>query len=213
MSEARVILVDDHNLVRSGLRALLDAMPGIRVIGEADGSAAALELVRRDPPDIVVSDISMKGMDGIELTACLKREFPQVRVIVLSMHIEARYVEGALRAGAAAYLLKDAATLELEQALRAVLRGEAYLSPAVSRQVVDGYMKTSSGPAPALTPRQREILKLIAEGKSAKEIAYALQISGKTVEAHRAQIMERLQIHDIAGLVKYALGQGLINLK
>jgi DNA-binding NarL/FixJ family response regulator len=213
VSEIRVVLVDDHNLVRSGLRALLDSLPGIRVVGEADGGAAALELVRRAPPDVVITDISMKGMSGIELAASLKREFPQVQVIMLSMHAEERYVQGALRAGASAYLLKDAAEQELDLALRAVRRGESYLSPAVSRQVMDGYLQQAPQPAPSLTQRQREILTLLAEGNSAKEIAHRLQISVKTVEAHRAQIMERLQIRDIAGLVKYALSEGIIRLE
>jgi DNA-binding NarL/FixJ family response regulator len=213
LSEIRIILVDDHNLVRSGLRALLDSMDGVRVIGEADGSAAALDLVRRDPPDIVMSDISMKGMDGIEFTAHLKLEFPLVRVIILSMHSDEHYVQEALRAGAASYLLKDAAGFELEFALHAVMRGEAYLSPAVSRLLVDGYAQGHVQPAQPLTTRQREILSLIAGGFSTKQIAFRLAISGKTVEAHRGQIMERLQIRDIAGLVKYALSEGLTRLK
>ena len=213
MSDARVLLVDDHNLVRSGLRALLDSMEGIRVIGEADAGALALDLVRRDPPDVVIADIQMKGMDGIELAAILAREFPQLRVIILSMHAEEHIVKAALRAGARAYLLKDAAEIELELALRAVLRGETYLSPGVSRQVVQGYVNAGTSALDSLTPRQREVLTLIAEGKSAKEIAYQLDISAKTVEAHRASIMERLQIHDIAGLVKYAISAGLTGLE
>lgn len=212
MSEARVILVDDHVLVRAGLRALLDRLEGVRVLAEAGDGAAALELVRRDPPDIVITDISMQGMDGVQLASVLNQEFPQVRVIVLSMHAGAEFVHQALGSGVAAYLLKDSAMVELELALRAVLRGESYLSPAVSKQVMDGYVH-GTGSEDALTERQREILKLIAEGMSAKEIAFQLGISPKTVEAHRSQIMERLQITDVAGLVMYALRTGLIQLK
>lgn len=212
MSEARVILVDDHVIVRAGLRALLDKLEGIRVVAEATDGATALELVRREPPEIVITDISMKQMDGVQLAASLKREFPQVRVIVLSMHAGADYVQQALGSGVSAYLLKDSAMVELELAVRAVLRGESYLSPAVSRQVMDGYVEATA-PHAELTERQREILKLIAEGSSAKEIAFQLGISPKTVEAHRAQIMERLQISDIPGLVMYALRTGLIRLK
>ncbi|MGQ0509352.1 MAG: response regulator [Betaproteobacteria bacterium] len=212
MSEARVILVDDHVIVRAGLRALLDRLEGIRVVAEAPDGATALELVRRDPPELVITDISMKQMDGVQLAASLKREFPQVRVIVLSMHAGADYVQQALGSGVSAYLLKDSAMVELELAVRAVLRGESYLSPAVSRQVMDGYVEATA-PHAELTQRQREILKLIAEGSSAKEIAFQLGISPKTVEAHRAQIMERLQISDVAGLVMYALRTGLIQLK
>lgn len=212
MSEARVILVDDHVIVRAGLRALLDRLEGIRVVAEATDGAAALELVRREPPDLVITDISMKKMDGVQLAASLTREFPQVRVIVLSMHATADYVQQALGSGVSAYLLKDSAMVELELAVRAVLRGESYLSPGVSRQVMDGYVEATASQAD-LTERQREILKLIAEGSSAKEIAFQLGISPKTVEAHRAQIMERLQISDVAGLVMYALRTGLIQLK
>ncbi len=212
MSEARVILVDDHVIVRAGLRALLDRLEGVRVVAEATDGATALELVRREPPEIVITDISMKQMDGVQLAATLKREFPQVRVIVLSMHAGADYVQQALGSGVSAYLLKDSAMVELELAVRAVLRGESYLSPAVSRQVMDGYVEATASHA-ELTERQREILKLIAEGSSAKEIAFQLGISPKTVEAHRAQIMERLQISDVAGLVMYALRIGLIRIK
>jgi DNA-binding NarL/FixJ family response regulator len=213
MSDASVILVDDHNLVRAGLRALLDSIGGVRVVAEAADGAAALELVRREPPDAVVTDITMKGMGGLELAAILQREYPQVRVVILSMHAEEDYVQQALAAGVSGYLLKDAAMLELELALRAALRGETYLSPAVSRQVVNGYVQANAASPEVLTPRQREILILIAEGVAAKEIAYRLDISAKTVEAHRSQMMDRLDIHDIAGLVKFAIRTGLVKLK
>jgi DNA-binding NarL/FixJ family response regulator len=212
MKPVRILLVDDHTLVRAGLRALLEGVEGVKVIAEAGDGAAALELVRRDAPDIVVADIEMKVLDGLELAARLKEEFPSVRVAILSMHSSEEYVQQALRAGAAAYLLKDAAPLELEAALHALMRGETYLSPRVTKQVVSGYVQATAPAADVLTARQREILKLIAEGHSAKEIAYQLAVSVKTVEAHRAQIMERLQIGDIPGLVKYAIRNGLIKL-
>lgn len=212
MSEARVLLVDDHAIVRAGLRALLDRLEGIRVVAEAIDGTTALDIVRRELPELVITDISMNRMDGVQLAAALKREFAQVRVIVLSMHASADYVQQALASGVSAYLLKDSATVELELAVRAVLRGESYLSPAVARQVMDGYVGATAS-QPSLTERQRQILKLLAEGSSAKEVAFQLGISPKTVEAHRAQIMERLQISDVPGLVMYALRTGLIQLK
>jgi DNA-binding NarL/FixJ family response regulator len=212
MSDVRVLLVDDHVIVRAGLRALLDRLEGIRVVAEAADGASALDLVRQEPLELVITDISMKPMDGVQLAAALKCEFPQVRVIVLSMHSSADYVQQALASGVSAYLLKDSAMVELELAVRAVLRGDSYLSPAVSRLVVDGYVEATASRS-NLTERQREILKLIAEGLSAKEVAFQLGISPKTVEAHRAQIMERLQISDVPGLVMYALRTGLIQLK
>ena len=209
--EARIILADDHGLVRAGLRGLIDRLAGVRVVGEAEDGAAALALVRQEPPDIVITDISMKGMGGVELAGALKREFPQVHVMVLSMHADEEHVQKALLSGVSGYLLKDSALLELELALRAVLRGESYLSPAVSRQVVAGYLSGATASEP-LTARQREILTHIAEGMAAKEIAFKLGISTKTVEAHRSQIMERLGIRDVAGLVKYALQAGLVSI-
>ena len=156
----------------------------------------------------------MKGMNGLKATAEVRRDYPEVRVVVLSMHMDAEYVVQALKAGAAGYLIKDAAPVELELALQAVVRGETWLSPVVSRQVVDGYVARLDGEvasAGPLTPRQREILCLIAEGRGAKEIAYDLGISVKTVESHRAQLMERLDIHDVPGLTRYAIRNGLIS--
>jgi DNA-binding NarL/FixJ family response regulator len=155
----------------------------------------------------------MKGMNGLEAAARLRERQPEARIIILSMHTSEEYVLLALRAGAAAYLIKDSATSELELALKSVMRGETYLSPAISRQVVDGYVQRvgagATGPDP-LTPRQREVLKRIAEGRSTKEIAFDLNLSVKTVETHRAQIMERLSIRDVAGLVRYAMRAGIV---
>lgn len=213
MSSARILLVDDHKLMRAGLRALIEGAPGMSVIGEADDGAMALEMVRRDSPDIVITDISMRGIGGLELLAVLQREFPQVRVVILSMHAEKAYVDQTLGTGARAYLLKDAAMEELHLALQAVLKGDIYLSPGVSTKIIDGFIRNAESAQDVLTPRQREILKMLAEGISVREIARMGDTSVKTVEAHRAQIMERLNIRDIAGLVRYAVRTGLVNIK
>jgi DNA-binding NarL/FixJ family response regulator len=212
MTPLRVLLVDDHALVRAGMRSLLQDLPDVEVVAEAGDGAEALAAAERERPDVVLLDIAMKGMNGLEAAARLRERLPGVKVIILSMHTSEEYVLLALRAGAVAYLIKDSATSELELALKCVMRGETYLSPAISRQVVDGYVQrvgASAGPEP-LTPRQREVLKRIAEGRSTKEIAFELNLSVKTVETHRAQIMERLGIRDVAGLVRYAMRAGLV---
>src|SRR5207253_7853664 len=208
----RVLLADDHALVRAGIRSLLGAMAEVAVVGEASSGEEALALAQREQPDVVLMDIAMKGITGLEAAALMRERSPSVRVVILAMHSGEEYVRQALRAGAAGYLLKDAATGELELALRSVMRGESWLSPAVSRQVVEGYVQRVGGDAAPelLTARQREVLKLVAGGKSTKEIAFGLNLSVKTVETHRAQIMERLGIRDVAGLVRYALRTGLI---
>jgi DNA-binding NarL/FixJ family response regulator len=208
----RVLLADDHSLVRAGIRSLLGAMAEVEVVGEAASGEEAIELAGARRPDVVLMDIAMKGMTGLEAAAVLRERVPEVRVVILSMHAGEEYVLQALRAGAAGYLLKDAATGELELALRSVMRGESWLSPAVSRQVVEGYVQRTAGEAApeVLTARQREVLRLVAGGKSTKEIAFLLNLSVKTVETHRAQIMERLGIRDVAGLVRYALRTGLV---
>lgn len=218
MSEPiRVVLADDHCLVRAGIRSLLGAFAGIEVVGEADDGADAITRVGQCLPDVLLIDIAMKGMNGLLATAEIRRRHPAVRVVVLSMHADAEYVVQALQAGAAGYLLKDAAPVELHLALNAVMRGETWLSPSVSRQVVDGYLARVNGELPGaatddtLTPRQREILCRIAAGSAAKAIAFDLGISAKTVESHRAQIMERLGIRDVAGLTRYAIRSGLVS--
>lgn len=207
----RVLLADDHVLVRAGIRSLLDAMAQVEVVGEAGSGEEALALAAQLRPDVVVMDIAMKGMNGLEATARLRERLLEVRVIVLSMYSSEEYVLQALRAGASGYLVKDAATSELEVALRGVVRGETWLSPSISRQTVEGYARRMGAAAEhdALTPRQREVLGMIARGRSTKEIAYELGLSVKTVETHRAQIMERLGIRDVAGLVRYAIRVGL----
>ena len=208
----RVVLADDHALVRAGMRSLLNTMADVQVVGEASSGEEALALAARENPDVVLMDIAMKGITGLEAAARIRDGHAGVRVVILSMHSGEEYVLQAMRAGAAGYLLKDAATGELELALRSVMRGESWFSPAVSRQVVEGYVQRVGGEAAAdvLTVRQREVLRLVAGGKSTKEIAYALSLSVKTVETHRAQIMERLGIRDVAGLVRYALRTGLV---
>jgi len=224
----RVFLVENHTLVRAGIRALLEGLSDIEVIGEAGGGAEALselaELAeRRVLPDVVLMDLAMQGMSGLEATEKLKQAFPDVKVIILSIHASEEYVLQALRAGAAGYLLKDAAPGELLQALQSVLNGEIPLSPAVSRHVIADYVRRvgvggvlTEGSIDLrslhhpLTPRQREILTLIAEGLSTKEIAVRLRLSVKTVETHRAALMERLDIRDVASLVRYAIRTGLV---
>lgn len=210
----RVVLADDHAVVRAGIRSLLERMPGVDVVGEADTGLDALALIDAHQPDLALIDIAMRGLSGLDVAARVASDWPQVRVIILSMHANEEYVAQALRAGAVGYLLKDSATTELDLALEAACRGETYLSPAISRAVISGYLARRSdagrGTDGPLTLRQREILTLLANGKSTKEIANTLHLSGKTVETHRAHLMERLNIHDVAGLVKYALHVGLI---
>lgn len=212
MARLRVLLVDDHALVRAGMRALLQELADVEVVAEASDGAQALQIAEREQPDVVLMDIAMKGMNGLEAAAKLRERQPGVKVVILSMHTSEEYVLLALRAGAAAYLIKDSATAELGLALNSVMRGETYLSPAISRQVVDGYVQRVGAGAGAdpLTQRQREVLKHIAEGRSTKEIAFELDLSVKTIETHRAQIMERLGIRDVAGLVRYAMRVGIV---
>lgn len=209
----RILLADDHTLVRAGIRSLIKSMEGIGVIAEAADGREALRLVKAHRPDVVLMDIAMPGLNGLEATARISKKFPYVRVIVLSMHLNEEYVLQALRAGAAGYMVKGADAAELEIAIRAVARGETYLSPVVSKHVVTDYIQRVSGETTSLellTPRQREVLQLIAEGYSTKKIAHTLKISVKTVETHRMQLMERLDIHDIAGLVRHAIRVGLV---
>lgn len=211
MSLIGVLLADDHDLVRAGIRSLLQTISGVKVLAEADDGRKALDLVRTHQPDVVLMDIAMPGLNGLDATSRIVKEFPRTRVIILSMHRSEEHVLGALRSGAAGYLLKDASPFELETAVRSVARGESYLSPPISRQVIEDYrQRVSAGPLDLLTPRQREILQLIAEGRSTKGIASLLEISVKTVETHRAQLMERLDVHDVPGLVRYAMRTGLI---
>jgi len=214
MKPIRVVLADDHNLVRSGLKALLSGMPDVEVVAEAANGKEAVALVNSVKPDVVLMDIGMKELNGIEAAAIITHDNPSVRVIILSMHDTQDFVSQALKAGATGYVLKDAAPLELEFALQAVTKGETYLSPRVSRQVVQSYVRPPNAETglAALSPRQREILKAVAGGRTTKQIAYDLGLSIKTIETHRAQIMERLDIHDVAGLVRFSIRIGLISV-
>lgn len=214
MSPVRVLLADDHTLVRAGLRKILESMPDITVVGEAGSGLELLALAAQHQPDLVLMDIAMPGLNGLETTERLMSTMPGIRVLILSMHQNEEYVRKALCLGAVAYLLKDAALLELELAIKAVLRGETYLSPAVSGGVVSDYVQHLRRDEPVqalLTARQTEVLKLIADGLSTKEIARRLDLSVKTVDTHRSQLMKQLDIHEVAGLVRYAMRAGLVS--
>jgi len=213
MAPIRVLVADDHALFRAGVRKLLQSFEGIDVVGEAGDGQEALQLSGTQRPDVLLMDIGMPGLNGVEAAARLTREGPRPRVIILSMHTGEEHVLRAIRAGAAGYLLKDAKPAELETAVRAVARGEIYLSPAISRYVVEDYVRRGGadpGPLDRLTPRQREVLQLIAEGNTTKAIASRLGLSVKTVETHRAQLMERLDVRDVAALVRLAIRLGLV---
>jgi DNA-binding NarL/FixJ family response regulator len=208
----RVLLIDDHALVRAGIRALIGQLEEVEVAGEAAGGREALRLIEELQPDIVLLDIAAPGMSGLEVLTEIAKRFPQVRVIILTVHEAGEYALGALRAGAAGYLPKSAASNELKEAIETVARGETYVSSDIAKRTVLEQARESQDERSLekLTPRQREILTLIAEGNSTREIAHCLKISVKTVESHRAQLMERLNIHELAGLVLFAIRLGLI---
>ena len=211
----RVLLAEDHRLVRAGIRALLQEQPNIEVIAEAENGQEALHLVAMHHPAIAILDIAMPQINGIEAARTLSADYPNIRKIILSMHANEEYVLQALRAGADGYLIKDSSMMELKLAITAVFRGETYLSPAVSNHIA-AYVRRvdqSASPIDKLTKRQKQILRLIAEGNSMKEIAASLHISVKTAESHRANLMERLQIYDIPSLVRLALRTGLIKVE
>jgi DNA-binding NarL/FixJ family response regulator len=213
MSAIRVLLADDHALFRSGMRALLDAFEGVKVVAEAADGREAVRLTGEHRPDIVVMDITMPDLNGLDAAAQVARQYPDVRVLVLSMHPDEAYVMRALKAGVTGYMLKTASAPELELAIRAVARGDLYLSPRVAKPVITEYLMRGgevNSEASRLTPRQREILQLIAEGHTSKQIAQRLNLSVKTVDRHRADLMVRLEIHDIAGLVRWAIRFGLV---
>ena len=216
MNPIRILLADDHTLVRAGIRSLLERMPDVEIVAEAADGREVLSLFRSTRPSVLLVDIGMPVMNGLEATTRILQESPEVRVLILSMHTNEEYVLQAMRAGASGYLLKKAATAELESAIRMVARGERYLSPSISRRIVELLQEKSPdqrSPLERLTPRQREILQLIAEGKNTKEIASLTCLSAKTVEFHRAQLMDRLNIHDIPGLVRYAIRAGILPLE
>jgi DNA-binding NarL/FixJ family response regulator len=222
MELIRVLLIDDHELVRSGIKALLEKSEDIRVVGEAGEGHEALACIRETNPDVVLLDISLPGLNGLEVAAKARKDSPRLRIVFLSMHANEEYVLQALKIGASGYVLKQSSTRELELAVRSAKKGETFLSPAISNTVVSDYMarlkggnvkKPGANPYEVLTSRQREILQLIAEGFSSKEIAQKLSLSINTIEVHRANLMDRLNIHDIAGLVRYAIQTGIIEVK
>jgi DNA-binding NarL/FixJ family response regulator len=216
MSAIRIILADDHLLVLAGIRSLVESLDGVKIVAQASNGREAVALAQEHKPDLMIMDISMKELNGIEATGQIKSEVPDTRVLILSMHTTEDFVRRAIKAGASGYLVKDSAPLELKMAIESIMRGEVYLSPRVSKHLVSGFLEGSGEQQEtmldALTPRQREILQMIAEGTSTKEIAYQLDVSVKTIETHRAALMERLGIHDVAGLVIYAVRNGLVSL-
>jgi DNA-binding NarL/FixJ family response regulator len=212
VSTSRIIIADDHALVRAGFVALLRRVPEFVVIGEAANGREALRLILELEPDVALVDISMPELNGLEMTARVAAEHPRTSVLILSMHADEEYVRQALASGASGYLLKKATEAELELAVRAVAHGDTWLSPGVARPLFDGCARvpdTLRAPFEALTSRQREVLQLIAEGQSVKDVARRLDLSVKTVETHRAQIMARLRIHNVQGLVRYAIRVGI----
>jgi DNA-binding NarL/FixJ family response regulator len=213
----QVLLVDDHAIIREGLRSLLDKQPELEVIADTDDGRKAIELVRELLPDIVIMDITMPGLNGIEATRQITAEFPQVKVIALSIYSKRRFVADMLSAGATGYILKECLFDELVQAIKAVAAGGRYLSPRITDVVVSDYVKrlsaSTESPFEALKAREREVLQLVAEGKSTKQIALDLHVSTKTIEANRRQIMEKLNIYNVAELTKYAVREGLTTLE
>jgi len=211
MKLTRILLADDHAVVRQGFKMILDAQADMEIVGEAANGREAVELAARLHPDIVVMDVAMPELNGIEATRRLLADNPHTRVIALSMHKDSVYVREILRAGARGYLLKDSGADDLVKAIRAVAGGESYLSPAVSNAVLDDYRKHVTNPIDLLTSREREVLQMLAEGKTNKEIAAVLNLSVYTVDAHRGRIMEKLNLHSINELVRFALRNGLID--
>lgn len=212
--EKRILIADDHQIFREGLKSLLDKNSGLRVAGEAKNGFEAVKLTQELQPDLVIMDISMPDLNGIDASRKILHEFPDCKIIALSMHADKRYVTELLKVGVKGYVLKDSAFEELHLAIRNVLKNQTYLSPAITEIVVREFIGQKNEPVEksvfmVLTAREREILQLLAEGKATKEIAAKLAICAKTVETHRKQIMDKLQIHSVAELTKYAIREGL----
>ena len=208
----RILLADDHSVVRQGFRMILSQHSDLLVVGEAANGREAVELAGRLNPDVAVLDIAMPESNGVEATRQIRQNVPECRILVLSMYKDAPYVRETLRAGAKGYLLKDSIDEDLVKAVRAVARGEAFLSPAISATVLQDYQKHVSDPLDLITPRERQLLQMLAEGKTSKDIATELNISVYTVDAHRSRIMKKLQLRSIGDLVRFALQRGLIPL-
>jgi DNA-binding NarL/FixJ family response regulator len=216
LDKIRVLLAEDHTIVRQGLRSILDGREGIQVVGEAKDGREAVEKAQQLQPDIVLMDLSMPLLSGLEATRQIKSQCPQIEVLVLTMHADEEYVFQILQAGASGYLLKQSAVGELVTAIQAVDQGDSYLSPAISRKVVDGYVRQAReqsqvDPYEQLTDREREVLHLIAEGYSTQEIADLLFISPKTVRGHRSSLTEKLDLHSNAELTRYAIRKGIVH--
>ncbi len=213
----KIVLADDHQIVRQGLRALLATEADMRVVAEADNGRSVVRLVKEFTPDLVIMDISMPDLNGIDATRQIIADYPAVKVIALSMHSDSLFVLNMLKAGACGYLLKDCAVGELVKAIRAVMNQKTYLSPGISDVVIRDFISSDSSPGASafstLTVREREVLQLMAEGKSTNEIAAALGVSSKTVESHRKQLMDKSGIHSVAELTKYAIRQGLTTVE
>jgi DNA-binding NarL/FixJ family response regulator len=213
----RILLADDHKITRQGLRSLLDKEFDMEVVAEAEQGRTAVRLVRELSPQVVIMDVTMPDLNGVEAARQIVSEFPDVKIIALSMHSDSLFVTEMLRSGASGYLLKDCAFEELARAIRTVVAGKTYLSPSISGVVVDDYLhrlsKAVLSDSEVLTDREREVLQLLAEGKSTKQIALKLHISVKTVETHRRQMMDKLDIHTVAELTKYAIRKGLTSLE
>ncbi len=213
----RVLLAEDHTIVRQGIAALLRAEGDIEVVGEASNGLEAIELAKKLGPDVVLMDIGMPQLNGLETTREIKKRFPSMKILVLTMHDNEEWIFQILKAGASGYLIKDSAMNDLTSALRAVYQGDSYLSPSISKMVIEEYIRKAElgekqGVEGLLSGREREILRLIAEGNSVPQISNLLCISKKTVEAHKTHIMEKLNIHDKVGLIKYAIRSGLTKL-
>ena len=215
MNKVRVLIVDDHVIVRDGVRMILEAQPDIEVVGEASDGSEALEAARRLSPGVVLMDIAMPGMNGLEATAAIKQELPDVQVLVLTMHEDYEYFFEVLRAGAAGYVLKGASSNDLVSAIRAVHQGGVYLHPAVAKNLVSDYVKRMEpgedrSRYDGLSDREQQVLRLVAEGKTSQQIAEELFLSVNTVQTHRSHIMEKLGLHNRTDLIRYALRKGLV---
>jgi len=219
MKKIKVILAEDHTIVRKGLLSLLKTETGIEVVAEAEDGRQAIEKVAQLKPDVVVMDISMPSLNGLEATRQIKKNYSNVKVLILSVHTDEEYIFQALRAGASGYLVKKAAPMDLINAIQALDRGESFLSPSISKKVIEEYIKNASNMSETedrtetLSGREREVVQLIAEGLSNQQLAELLHVSVKTVETHRARIMKKLDIHNTAGLTKYAVRRGWVSLE
>jgi two-component system response regulator NreC len=217
MKKIRVLLAEDHTIVRQGIAALLGAESDMEVVGEASNGLEAIELAKKLSPEVILMDIGMRQLNGLEATREIKKLFPSMKILVLTMHEDEEWIFQILKAGASGYLIKDSAMTDLTSALRAVYQGDSYLSPSISKMVIEEYIRKAEscekkGVEDLLSGREREILQLIAEGNSVPQISSLLCISKKTVEAHKTHIMEKLNIRDKVGLIKYAIRNGLTKL-